>query len=315
MRSFFLFRKRRKVATPISTPEIPLESTNKQRSWYAIKSETQKAVNQDAYQDFHDDKSGTVVLALADGIGSSKHAEEGSRFVVDKAIELLKEEVQNGRNIDYLGIFNRIQLELTAMIEQKHEGQPDVINAYDFGTTLIVGVDAPDIFTLAYIGNGCAYYLQGDVTCFPNSNHFPWAINDLLTPHSLPNKTNGKDELCKYFCYHPTNVDQTVPTVVSISKNHHAGEIFVLATDGFDSCDKHDVFFYQNKVLFTNSCWNMSLLCKDIKAYLKTTQKIDDEGLTEVLTDYLDSQQNDDRMNDDTTIGIIVSTRVAPKLP
>lgn len=310
---FNLFKLREKYTIPDNIDTLT-DVPNKRHSLYAIKTDTKKNINQDAFEVFQHAESGTIIMALADGIGSSFFAEEGSKFVVEKAVDILKEEFQEGREIDYVDIFKRIQSGLTEMVKEKYYDQLTDINDHDFGTTLIVGIDSPDVFTLAYIGNGCAYYIQGDITYFPNVNYMPWGVNDLLTPHSLPNEVTGKDELCKYFCYRPTNVDQVVPTVITISKNHYAGEIFVLATDGLDSADKHDEFYYQDDNLYTKSSWSMSLFCRAIKDYLKTTSKIDDEGLSMVLDDYFNTLERENRMDDDTTIGIIVTSKVNRQL-
>ena len=290
-----------------SVDDDKAEAPRKLRSAYAIRTETPKANNQDAFKVFHDNESDTIIMAIADGIGSSRFAEDGSRYVVEKSIELLKDTIQYGNKIDFVDIFNRIESGLTKMVEENYSDHLDDINSHDFGTTLIVGVDSPEIFTLAYIGNGCAYCIQGDVTCFPNLNYMPWIVKDLLIPHSLPNSVNGKDELCRYFSYRPTNVNQTVPTVVTITKNHQAGEILVLATDGLDSADKHDEFYYQDDELYTKSSWNMSLLCSAVKEYLKTTPKVDDDGLSKLLSDFINTLDNDKRIDDDITIGIIVT--------
>lgn len=306
----FILKKRREPSA-VDNAEVP----QKLRSAYAIRTETPKANNQDAFKVFHDDESGTVILAIADGIGSSRFAEEGSRYVAEKSVELIKDASHNGSQIDFVDIFNRVQSGLTKMVEENHSDHLDDINSRDFGTTLIVGVDSPEVFTLAYIGNGCAYCIQGDVTCFPNSNCMPWIVKDLLIPHSLPNSVNGKDELCRYFSYRPTNVSQTVPTVVTITKNQQAGEIFVLATDGLDSADKHDVFYYQNDELYTKNSWNMSLLCISVKEYLKTTSKVDDDGLFKLLSDFINTLENEKRIDDDITIGIVVTRKVNCQLP
>jgi len=286
---------------------------DQRRSLCAVISDTEKEVNQDACGTYYDELSGTTVVAVADGIGSNKHVEAGSRFVVDKALELVSSCLERDAALDYTQIFSDIQAGLTAMVDREFSDQLSTISRKDFGTTLIVGVDTQDTFTIAYLGNGCAYYMMGDFVKFPDVNYLPWNINNLLVPHSLPDEVTGQEALCKYFSYKPAIIDQCVPTVISISKNHHAGEIFVIGTDGVDSLDKHDEFAFSHNELMMTSSWSMSLLCDRIKKTLESSSELSDELLYQMLEKYMITLRNEDRMDDDTTIGVIMSPKVFQK--
>lgn len=293
--------------------EVPVNPVP--RSLCAIKSDTEKSVNQDACGCFCDENSRTIIMAVADGIGSNQYVEVGSRFVVDTVLELIASGLNNGQPLDYTSIFADVQEQLTAMIDRDYAGQTKDINRKDFGTTLIVGIDTPETFTLAYIGNGCAYYIMGDFVKFPDVFYLPWSVNNLLVPHSLPDEVTGQETLYKYFSYHPTNTDQCVPTVITVSKNHHAGEIFVIATDGLDSLDKHDGFaFNDDDELMIISSWSMSLLCSRLKKFLEESLTYDDVELGKTLDKYMITLRNEERMDDDVTIGIVMSPKVSQKM-
>ncbi len=283
------------------------------RSVCAVMSDTEKEVNQDACGCFYDERTGTTIMAVADGIGSSKFVEIGSRFVVDKALELITTDLKKDISLDYTSIFANIQEQLTTMIDRDFAEQIDQIGRKDFGTTLVVGIDTTQTFTLAYIGNGCAYYMMGDFINFPEANYLPWSVNNLLVPHSLPDEATGQETLCKYFSYHPANTDQCVPTVITVSKNHYAGEIFIIATDGVDSLDKHDEFFFNHNELMMTSSWNVSLLLDWMRKYLNKGLEMDEGVLHQLLEKYMITLKNENRMYDDTTLGVIMSQKVFQK--
>lgn len=277
----------------------------------AALSDTEKTLNQDACGYFSDNKTGITVVAVADGIGSSKHAEVGSRFVVNKALEIIASNLQDGKKFfDYTDIFAKIQEQLTEMVNRDFADHLESVGRKDFGTTLIVGVDYPEMFTLAYLGNGCAYYLTGDYTKFPSKgNYLPWRVNNLLLPHSLPDENTGQEALYKYFSYHLATADQCVPTVITVSKNHHSGEIFIIATDGVDSLDKHDEFVFYHDELMMTSSWKAHLLCESLKSVLEKTTAVDLESLNQMLKDYMMVLKKENRMDDDTTLAIIMSQK------
>jgi hypothetical protein len=310
--SWNLFSRKRVEEPPkdsvhdISEPneEIPL------RCICAVMSDTDKEENQDACGSFYDEITGITVLAVADGIGSNKHVATGSRFVTDKVLELIDSYLQDGLLLDFTRIFAKVQEELTAMVNQVFADQIETINRKDFGSTLIVAVDTPDTFTLAYVGNGCAYYMMGDFVQFPKNNYLPWKVNNLLVPHSLPDEITGQETLCKYFSYKPVLVDQCVPTVITVSKNHHAGELLIIGTDGVDSLDKHDEFAFNHNELMMTSSWSMSLLCDRIKKTLETASVINEDSLYQMLDKYMITLRNENRMEDDVTLGILMSPKV-----
>lgn len=281
------------------------------RSICAVMSDTDKDENQDACGSFYNEETGITVMALADGIGSNRHVAAGSRFVIDKALELIASDLQKDSSLDFTNIFARVQKELTAMVNQNYADQINTIGRKDFGTTLIVGVDTPKSFTLAYVGNGCAYYMMGDFVKFPKVFYLPWNVNNLLVPHSLPDEVTGQETLCKYLCYQPALIDQCVPTVLTVSKNHHEGEIFIIGTDGLDSLDKHNEFAFNHNELMMTSSWSVSLLCDRIKKTLESASIINEDSLYQMLEKFMITLKNEDRMDDDVTIGIIMSPKVA----
>ena len=271
----------------------------------AVASDTLKSVNQDAWALRTVAGTGVTLIAVADGVGSVAKAEDGSRFVANKAVELLESAVHTSQPLDYFKLFTGIQQELDAMVLRTYGKTADAFGNNAFATTLIVGVDTPDSFTVAYVGNGCAFHIFTDFIDFPENHPMPWSVTNLLSPHSALNPNSGRDEMYRYFGFRAAP-KQYEPTVVTISKDRIKGELFVIATDGLESAD------HQRIGRRSDGFWMMlnekiSLLCKELRHCL--TEDFNTENLQNMLLSLMQSLKDNSLMDDDVTIGVIVSPR------
>ena len=121
----------------------------------AVTSDTRKVKNQDSCFEAYVEKAKARIIAIADGVGSSYKSEEGSKFVASKAVELVRNAVEKDEyHIDFDSIFDEIQTGLNSKVETEFAEELASLKPNSFGTTLIVGVDFPDRFVAAYVGNG-----------------------------------------------------------------------------------------------------------------------------------------------------------------
>ena len=135
-----------------------------EQTTFAAASDTDRLAehNQDYCRTLFVPEANAKVIAIADGIGSAKYSEIGSRFVTGKALELIQKELmENAENIDFYALFANIQQALVKMIQKDYANELDSLASNSFGTTLILGIDTPDQFVTAYIGNGSVYHISG----------------------------------------------------------------------------------------------------------------------------------------------------------
>lgn len=303
-----MFRRRlfcRKEHLVKKTTEKKDELAN---SCIALRSSSNRESNQDAFCQISISKSNINVMAVADGIGSAYKAEVGSQFVAAKAVELVSQAIVNDKEVDYKEIFAETQKQLHQKVAAEFADELPSLQSNSFGTTLIVAVDRPESFTVAYVGNGCAYHLFGNTTKFPADFYIPWNAVNFLNPHTFPDKTSKKESLYKFISYEVLTPDQLVPAIVSVNKCHDSGDIFVIGTDGLDSSD-HVMFGKANNAVWQVSKPNIHLLCQELQRLTESAAPVDEGHLGQLLGDFMDAMKNAGQMDDDTTVGIVISAR------
>lgn len=279
----------------------------------AVASETDRSdssKSQDAFCHQYVKEAKANIIAIADGVGSSFRSEIGSQFVVNKAVELISETLQKGiSDIDFNNLFDVIQQELDKEIEKLFEGHMEVIpdskTNSNFGTTLIVGVDFPEKFVAAYIGNGSILHLNSRFITFPHYVAFPWNAINILNPHTIDYE--GKESLYKMFLYKGRKETHT-PSVISLLKDNTGdGELFVLATDGVYSNDHENPAQDADGNIWLPISSQLDSLCKSLKGYVLGDEAITNETLHKTISTYLLSLKNSHGLNDDTTLGVFIS--------
>ena len=284
----------------------------------AVTTDTLKSKNQDSYCEAFIEKHNARIIAIADGVGSSFNAEKGSRLVTSKAVELVKDAIENHGTvnfnsvfdkiqIDFDDIFNQVQAELDAEVEREYtdEHQLAELSPASYGTTLIIGIDLPDRFIAAYVGNGSIWHFSGLFNTFPSVVCLPWNAVNLLTPDTI--MTGGKEALYKIFFYKGEKKHHK-PTVLQISKlNETPGDIFILTTDGVYSSDHAIAAKDEEGEIWIPSTTQFGLLHDALKAYVEGNEEITDETLKQMLVRYLAHIKETKIMDDDTTLGVFIS--------
>lgn len=287
----------------------------------AVMSDTLKAKNQDSYAEAYVEKAQAHIIAIADGVGSSYKAEEASRKVTAKAVELVKKAIESNCSVNFDSIFDKIQIDfdsvfdevqsdLDAQLENEYPHELAALKPVSFATTLIVGVDLPDRFVAAYVGNGSIWHLSGLFNTFPSMVSLPWNAINLLTPDTI--MSGGKEALYKIFFYKGEKKHHK-PTVLQISKlDSNPGDLFIITTDGVYSSDHALAAKDEEGNIWIPSTDQFGILHDYLKAYVEGGDDINDETLKQTLERYLshikEAKINGNPiMDDDTTLGVFIS--------
>lgn len=275
---------------------------------FAVATETnKKGTNQDAFCKKYIQSASATVIAVADGVGSSFRSEIGSTFVANRAVELIALAIEeNPKEIDFDEIFNRVQSDFDKEIETQFEGKMDTIptEGISFATTLIVGIDFPDRFIAAYVGNGSIIHLASKFVTFPKYICIPWNAINLLNPHTI--SKDGKEALYQVFYYKsPTALH--APSVIEVKKNKIDGEIFIITTDGVNSND-HDIAAMDEE----NNIWlpvsqQLMELYNHLMTYTTSSDDINSDTLQKSVESYLIKMKEESKLDDDTTLGVFIS--------
>ena len=272
----------------------------------AVASDTRKEKNQDSYCEAYVEKAKARIIAVADGVGSSYKSEEGSKKVAAAVVESVKKAIETDEHhIDFDGIFDQAQASLDSMVEKDFADEIVNLKPSSFGTTLIVGIDFPDRFVAAYVGNGSIWHVSGLFNTFPNIVSLPWNAVNLLTPDTI--MSGGKEALYKIFFYKGEKKHHH-PTVLQLSKlNETPGDMFIITTDGVYSSDHAIAAKDDEGEIWIPSTTQFGLLCDYLKAYVEGTDDINDETLKQMLVKYLTHIKEAKIMDDDTTLGLFIS--------
>jgi len=271
-----------------------------------ISSDTKKSLNQDYGSHVFVDEAQAHVFAVADGVGSSFKAEESSRLVCEKAVELVARSLQEGKtDVDFCSIFETVQHELDTCVESNYDDELPTMKEGSFGSTLIVGIDYVDRFVAAYVGNGSILHIGGNFIKFPAYMSLPWNAVNLLNPHTV--EVEGKEALYKLFFY-KAEPKQYKPSVVEVRKTDcEPGDLFVITTDGVYSSD-HEVAVKDDE----GEIWmpfpkTLGMLYDTLKGYALGDNEINETTLQQVLAQYMNEIKETGAMDDDTTLGVVVT--------
>lgn len=277
---------------------------------FAMASDTNRsaAENQDACCARGNAESHIRIVTIADGIGSSLHAKEGSCFVARTAVDLVAAALDINPEVpDFLPIFSDIQSRLRDMVANSYAGELSTLPDDSFGTTLLVGIDFPDEFVAAYVGNGAIYHLSGFFAEFPKSICLPWNSVNVLNPHSIPH--DGQETLYKFFCYNARSY-QYSPSVIRIKKDMKTpGDIFLLATDGIDSADQCKPVIDKQKNIYVPTSRPMDEFYAYLKLFLQGKMPVTDVTLQDMLQQFLHNMKEAGMLGDDSTLGVFISAK------
>jgi serine/threonine protein phosphatase PrpC len=259
--------------------------------------------NQDYCTSFTNPKLGIKGVIVADGLGSHLRSEISSNFCAEK----LKEKLENVDNlqINYRKLFAEVktELEIFAGTELNAEEKANTI----LGTTLICVVEFDSEYQIAYVGNGSIWQISGNFNHFNASRSLPWNSINLLNPHNIEEK--GEPKMFKYIS---TADVSTIPSEIKLSKNEDSyGDIIVIASDGIYSNDEAKIGKDSKGINWVMGEDTMIELYKALNAlFLNNPSEITESDLHFELEKYLTLLRERDFMDDDTTLGLIISNKV-----
>ena len=258
--------------------------------------------NQDFCIVFQNQKLNFQGVIVADGIGSHYRSELSSKFCVENLKERL-ERIES-MPIDFNKLFHEVHTDLiqyanTALSPEEREKTV-------LGTTLICACEFDSEYQFAYLGNGSIWQISGNFNHFSTNTYLPWNSINLLNPHTV--QENGVSSLYKYFSIVDIN---TNPSIIKISKNEDSyGDIIVIATDGIYTNDDAKIGKDDNGVIWQMVENSMIELYKAFNAlFADNSSQLTTERLEQDLNKYLSFLKEKDIMADDTTLGVIISSK------
>jgi len=243
-------------------------------------------------------------IIIADGIGSHFKSDIASKFSCDKLKELL-ESLDNLENLVFKKLFKQVKSDLIEYAQKTGEFNYDAIDKnQSLSTTLICVLEFKERYEIAYIGNGCIWYVDGRFNQFSKERYLPWNAINLLNPHTI--EQDGKEALYRYMSISDA---QYIPTVLTLYKNMFTpGEIIIAATDGIYSNDHVPVAKDATGTLWIRGEEKMVLIYEHISRFLKDAPiEANNDDLANTLTQYLATLKEKKMMDDDCAIGVIIS--------
>lgn len=258
--------------------------------------------NQDFCITFDNSNLNIKGVIVSDGIGSHAFSEISSRFCVERAKEKL--ESLEKLPIDFKTLFHEIKIELIEYTSI--ELSDDDLNKTKLGTTLICAVELQEEYQIAYVGNGSIWQISGNFNHFGKAIALPWNSINLLNPHTFEQK--GKSVLYKYISIADVS---TIPSIIKLSKNEDAfGDIIIITSDGVYTSDEAKIGKDDNGVIWEMGEDTMIELYKTLDLFFSNNPiEVNNADLEFELNKYLTLLRERDIMDDDTTLGIIISPK------
>lgn len=258
--------------------------------------------NQDYCTSFTNPKLGIKGVIVADGLGSHLRSEISSKFCAERLKEKL--ETVDSPQINYKKLFAEVKTELKIFADTELNAEEKASTI--LGTTLICAVELDSEYQIAYVGNGSVWQISGNFNHFSASRSLPWNSINLLNPHNR--EENGESKMFKYIS---TADVSTIPSEIKLSKNEDAyGDIIVIATDGVYSNDEAKIGTDSKGIIWEMGEDTMIELYKALNAlFMNNPSEISESDLHFELEKYLTLLRERDFMDDDTTLGMVISNR------
>jgi PPM family protein phosphatase len=248
-------------------------------------------------------RCGSRSVLVADGVGSLPYCGEAARFLVQEGVDLLE---HAGRIVQLPSHFNKLQERLHALAAPTVQAE-ELRSESSYASTLLVATDTPSAVGIAYAGNGAIFHLPGDFTCFGNKLALPWTFSNLLRPHSTLN-IQGKAALTRHFDASGETVE---PTTLWIRKDAQVGDIVVLCTDGIFSTDQVPVGDPGDGTRWQEIPYTLLRLHETLRETFGDPAPLTSKRLHDALQTLLDRLRAEKELDDDATLGILVTEQAA----
>jgi len=229
-------------------------------------------------------------ILLCDGIGSFERSGE----VADIAINQLQ--------------FAENNLELKSYINLAHA---EILDKQIIGgTTMLSAIVMEDNskLMLAYLGNGSIYHFSGDLFDKPESyedlNKVHRYINYLL-PH-----VDKDGALLKHISNCSTE-EELGPSLLELSLTGLYGDVILMFTDGISSLEEDIIIADDQSRIWRNQSENVNSIIDHWDVWMKANYSdMDKEKLDKFLEDELAWLKENRKLDDDASIGLIMTKRV-----
>lgn len=273
------------------------------------KNQVEENKNQDSCEIVENKLLNLRAIIVADGLGSYKYAEHASKFVT-KSIKDQIEGFRSKNDIDFIQMFKNTKSGLIRFakdFEKKNNVTLDRNNS--FGTTLIVALEDDNKISLAYVGNGAIWHIRGNFNHFHNTKYLPWNALNYLNPHSVQND-QGKEAIYRMISV-SDDAEEVIPTVLHIDKDNLSyGDMFMICTDGIYSYDQIPIGKYpEDDSIWISGEKTMYLFYQYLNDYFEKNPNPNNESLQKSIQIYLDLLKKTNLLDDDATIGIIITSK------
>jgi PPM family protein phosphatase len=260
---------------------------------------TNKVLNRDAAREIHVDTAGITGVVIADGIGRNNRVEEAAQW----AVQFIEQEVSKSEpesEIDFMAIYQKCQAGLKVVFNTE-------IDNNQFGTTLITAIEIQKnekrSIRAAYAGNGAIWHIKGNFNEFVTTHPFPWSCANYLIPHSV--LQGGKEALTNCISLEQEE-NFKGPTTIDISCDKELGDIIMICTDGIYSLDQIRFANDGLGALWQRQGESIIIFMHYLNHFFTETDQSED-ALKIVMDEYLEKLREDNLLEDDATIGIIIT--------
>ena len=256
--------------------------------------------NQDYCICFENKRHSFKGVIVADGLGDHYKSEMSSKFCA----ESLKSKLENIESLPicFRELFVEVKKDLKDFAEKELSQQER--SKTNLGSTLICLIEFSDEFQIAYVGNGSIWQISGNFNHFNAQRPLPWNSINLLNPHNI--EEDGQSKMFKYMSIADVNV---IPSEIRLKKNEDSfGDIMVICTDGVFTSDEAKMGPDSKGVLWVMAEETMIQLYKMLDdLFLNRPNEITESDLQDELVRYLSFLKDNDIMDDDTTLGVLIS--------
>jgi serine/threonine protein phosphatase PrpC len=256
--------------------------------------------NEDAVASVRAPRFGLCGVAVADGLGSYSQAGPAARHVVREAAAWLHGQVEDFGRGTLARLFAHAHASLRSHAREAAGGADPEPQA--FGTTLLVGLDAGAELVAAYAGNGAIWHMRGNLEANPSTG-VAWNAVNLLNPHTVFRE--GREVL--YNLLDAAQEHPPVPTVVTVHKDPGFGDILLVCTDGIYSADQVTHGLDANGAVWISAEATMVAFHRALREMFAAWDGKAELPLRGVLRAYLDDLRARGVLEDDATVGLIVT--------
>ena len=227
-----------------------------------------------------------AVIAICDGIGGMDNSDQIAKHIAENIIpQNQKEQV--------------FPLYSSAFLKE-------IRSKEIFGGTTLIHLEVEDDKALInYLGNGGIIHLQGDFANKKYAENF-YQYTQLLNPHM-----NQNGALLKHISK-DSSKEELESSEIRISLNNSSGDILLLFSDGINSLEVNPIITDDEDRFWRSESESIHFILSLLDKHLKThTDKENfQDSLPGFITSTLKSMDTKNMLEDDASLGILISDRV-----